>query len=179
MKYSFFSLLLAGTMLAAFNVNAQTPALADSTEPQMHQKLSAQEMHQKMEERHKKMAEKLAEDLNLSDAQRQSAQEINEKGRKEIEPLMEEMKNTRAKMDEKRQQNMQEFEKILTPEQKEKFESLKKEYKEKFMRGEHEGKDMPWRKKKMNDRPHHHGPKMGPRGAKADMPAQDTPAANE
>ena len=48
MKYSFFSLLLAGTMLAAFNVNAQTPALADSTEPQMHQKLSAEEMHKKM-----------------------------------------------------------------------------------------------------------------------------------
>ncbi len=168
MKNSFFSLLLAGTMLATFNVNAQTPALADSNEPQMHQKLSAEEMRQKMEERHQKMAEKLADDLNLTDEQRQKAKEINENGRKEMEPMMEEMKNIREKMDTKRQENMQEFEKILTPEQKAKFDNMKKEHQEKWQDRQRGREDMPWRKKHMKGMPHHHGPKMGPRGAKAD-----------
>ena len=79
-------------------------------------------------------------------------------------PLVNEMKDIREKMDEKRRANMEEFEKILTPEQKEKFEALKEKGRNERMRGPR-GENKHFR---------HHGPKMGPRGAKFE--AEETKA---
>ena len=89
------------------------------------------------EEMHQKMQNKIAEDLGLSAEQQEQAKAIHEQGRKDIEPLMEEMKALREKMDAKRRANMEEFEKILTPEQKAKFEELKKNAPHHKMRKEH------------------------------------------
>lgn len=79
-------------------------------------------------EMHKKMADKFAKDLGLSDEQKAQADKIREEGRKKVEPLMKEMKNLREKMDKLREENMKDFEKILTPEQKTKLEEMKKHH---------------------------------------------------
>jgi len=122
MKHNLLSLILATTIISSGALSssacfAQEAALPEA--PKFEHKLDKAEMH-------KKMAEKIAKDLNLSEEQQQKAKEIRENGKKEIEPLMEEMKDLREKMDTKRKANMEEFEKILTPEQKAKFEELKK-----------------------------------------------------
>ena len=77
------------------------------------------------------METKLADKLELSEEQRVKAKDIREAGHKKVKPLIEEMKKIREEMDKLRQENMAEFEKILTPEQKKKFEELKKEMKNK------------------------------------------------
>lgn len=81
-----------------------------------------------------KMDERLADDLGLSEIQRVQAKQIHEKGRKQVRPLMEQMRDIREKMDELREENMKEFEKILTPEQREKFAKIKEQ-----MRPKHRG----------------------------------------
>ena len=70
-----------------------------------------------------KMEQDLAKKLSLTDAQQEKAKEIRQKGR-------EQMKEMHEKMQKLRQENMKEFENILTPEQKEKFEEIKNERKE-------------------------------------------------
>ena len=77
------------------------------------------------------MEAKLADKLGLSTEQRAKAKTIREAGHKKVKPLMKEMKELREKMDKLRHENMEEFEKILTPEQKKKFEELKKGMKNK------------------------------------------------
>ena len=77
------------------------------------------------------MEAKLADKLGLSSEQREKAKAIREAGHKKIKPLMQEMKTLREKMDKLRHENMEEFEKILTPEQKNKFKEMKKEMKNK------------------------------------------------
>ena len=72
----------------------------------------------------------LEEKLKLTDAQKAEAEKIHEQGRKDIEPLMDQMKEIRAKMDELRKKNMEEFEKILTPEQKAEMDKMKAQMKE-------------------------------------------------
>lgn len=97
--------------------------------------------------RHFRMSEKLADDLNLTAEQRAQAQEIRKEGREKIKPYMDEMRKIREKMDVEREKNMQNFEKILTPEQKAKFTAIKAEMKphrggkkhDKMMK--HEGKE--------------------------------------
>ena len=76
----------------------------------------------KMEMRH----EKMSKELNLTAEQKTKAKEIRIEGRKEMKPLMMEMKSLRKKMDKIRAENKSEFEEILTPEQKEKFATIKK-----------------------------------------------------
>lgn len=76
-----------------------------------------------------KHGEKLSEELGLTAEQKAEAKKIREAGREDMKPLMEEMRSTREKMDAVRKKNMEEFEKILTPEQKEKFETFKFEKK--------------------------------------------------
>jgi len=154
MKHSLLSILLAGTVLSGGALYAVANAAENQSAdmPKIEHEFNREEMH-------KKMAEKMAKDLDLTEAQKEQAKAIREKGKKEIEPLMDEMKNLREKMDEKRRANMQEFEQILTPEQKAKFEELKKNAPhqgERNMKKRHEGGFR------------HHGPKMGPRGAKFD-----------
>ena len=77
------------------------------------------------------MEAKLADKLGLSEEQRTKAQTIREAGHKKVKPLIKEMKKIRKEMDKLRHENMEEFEKILTPEQKKKFNELKKEMKNK------------------------------------------------
>lgn len=147
MKHNFLALLLAGTVISA-GFTCSTPSFAaDEPGP-------APEMRHERnpEERHQEMAKRMAEKLGLTAEQQEKARAIHEKGRAEIEPLMKEMKALREKMDAKRRANMEEFERILTPEQKAKFEALKK--------------DPPRRPE-----PRGFGPKgEGPRGEHRDMP---------
>ena len=74
---------------------------------------------------HEKMAKKMATDLNMTEEQQAQAKKIREDGRIKIKPLMDQMKDLREKIDTERRANMEEFEKILTPEQKKKFDEMK------------------------------------------------------
>lgn len=121
MKHNFLALLLAGTVISAGFTCGAPAFAADEPKP-----VPEMRHEQNPEERHEKMAQKMAEDLGLTAEQQEKAKAIHEKGRAEIEPLMKEMKALREKMDAKRRANMEEFESILTPEQKAKFEALKK-----------------------------------------------------
>ena len=122
MKHNLLSLVLATTVISAGALSANIASAQETTPPE------APKFEHKVDraEMHKKMAEKIAKDLNLSEEQQAKAKEIRENGKKEIEPLMKDMKDIREKMDAKRRTNMKEFENILTPEQKAKFEELKK-----------------------------------------------------
>lgn len=82
-----------------------------------------------MRPRHEmKMHEDLAQKLNLTAEQRTLADKIREDGRRQMEPLMQERKALHEKMEKLRKENMEEFEKILTPEQKEAFAKFKEEH---------------------------------------------------
>ncbi len=88
--------------------------------------------------RHEQMAEKLAQDLGLTAEQKAQAEKIRADGREKVKPLMERAKKLHEEMDKLRQENMQEFEKILTPDQQEKFAKIKAEMKKhKGPRGPH------------------------------------------
>lgn len=155
MKHSFLTLLLLGTILTSgFSVMAQpeTPAAAPKTGQE--RVLNKEEMFKKMEEHRQKMSEKMADDLKLTEEQRAQAKEIHERGRKDVEPMMNEMKNMRERIDERRRMNMEEFEKILTPEQKEKFETMKNNMSDMKGPRRHEG---------MRGMPFRHGPQAGMR----------------
>lgn len=79
-------------------------------------------------EMHKKMADKFAKELGLTDEQKAQAEKIREEGRKKMEPLMKEMDGLHKKMDALREENMKEFEKILTAEQKDKLSQIKQKH---------------------------------------------------
>ena len=124
-------LTTALSTLIAFSAysNAFAEAPANPTEP-------AQQT-EKMPRHHKEMRkhpepEKMDKFLNLTDEQKAKAKEIREQSRKEIEPLMKEMKTIREKMDKIREADMKKFEAILTPEQKAKFEARKKHHEKEF-----------------------------------------------
>ena len=73
----------------------------------------------------KKMDKKLADELNLTKEQKEKAKAIRKSGREKVKPLMDEMRAIREKIDGLREENMKEFESILTPEQKVKFDKIK------------------------------------------------------
>ena len=75
------------------------------------------------------MAKKFAEDLGLTKEQQAKAKKMREESRAKMKPMMEEMKKLHEKMDKAREENFKEFEKILTPEQKDKLEKIKEERK--------------------------------------------------
>jgi len=108
-------------MMGSFGVCAQEAPEGTPMPP-------AHEM--KMPPRPEDMAKKLAEELNLTAEQRASADKIREDGRAKMKPLMEERKALHEKMEAMRKANMEEFEKILTDEQKSKFEEIKAKHKE-------------------------------------------------
>lgn len=74
-----------------------------------------------------KMHEHFAEKLNLTAEQKAQADKIREDGRKKMEPLMQEGKVLYEKMEKIRKENMDEFEKILTKEQKAEFVKMKEQ----------------------------------------------------
>jgi len=112
----------------AFGAQAQG-APEDMPLPPPHE-MNMEKIHKKMEKMHEEMSKKLAEDLSLSDEQKVQAEKIREAGHAKMKPLMEERKALHEKMDSLRKANMEEFEKILTPEQKKKFEEIKAKHKE-------------------------------------------------
>ena len=137
MKNILLSAVCASVLtLSSFSVNAQEPK--DIPLPPQH--------HEEMPLPHGKFAprphmirekamrhhERFAQELGLSEEQKAEAKKIREAGREKVGPLMEEMKQLRQKMDELRKQNMEEFEKILTPEQKTKLEQIKTDKKAMF-----------------------------------------------
>ena len=61
-----------------------------------------------------------------------TAEKIRLDGRKKIKPLMKKMLKLRKEIDNERKENMEEFMKILTPEQKDKFEKMHDEAVSKF-----------------------------------------------
>ena len=96
-----------------------------------------------LQEHHEKMSQKLAEDLGLSDEQKSQADKIREEGRKKMEPLMKEKKILHQKMDAVRKSNMEDFEKILTPEQRQKFSEIKAKHKAHAPKFGHRKHDLP------------------------------------
>ena len=124
-------LTTALSTLIAFSAysNAFAKAVANPAEP-------AQQT-EKMPKHHKEMRkrpepEKMDKFLGLTDEQKAKAKEIREQSRKEIEPLMKEMKTLREKMDKIREADMKKFEALLTPEQKAKLEARKKHHEKEF-----------------------------------------------
>lgn len=135
MKKSYLTLLCATALLCGTSFAYAADDITMPPPPQT-------EHHQRMERHHEKMAQKLADDLKLTDEQRAKAKEMRQQAREKIKPLIDEMKEIRKKMDTIRQENMKAFEEILTPEQKETFAKIKAERKAKF--------------KKMMKKHHHH-----------------------
>ncbi len=80
--------------------------------------------------------DRFAKELGLTDEQKVQAEKIRQAGREKMKPLMEKMKTLRKEMDELRKANMQEFEKILTPEQQTKLKDMKAKM-DKKMKKEH------------------------------------------
>lgn len=124
-------LTTALSTLIAFSAysNAFAKAAAKTAEPA--QQTERMPRHHK-EMRKRPEPEKMDKFLDLSDEQKAKAKEIREQSRKEIEPLMKEMKALREKMDKIREADMKKFEALLTPEQKAKLEARKQHHEKKF-----------------------------------------------
>ncbi len=95
--------------------------------------------HEQIDRFHHKMAER----LKLTDEQKKQAEEIRKAGREKVKPLMDEMKQIREKMDAVRAENMKEFEKILSDEQKTELEKIKAEKKAEFKARRHHRGERP------------------------------------
>ena len=124
-------LTTALSTLIAFSAysNAFAEAVANPEEPA--QQTEKMPKHPK-EMRKRPEPEKMDKFLDLTDEQKAKAKEIREQSRKEIEPLMKEMKTIREKMDKIREADMKKFEALLTPEQKAKLEARKQHHKKDF-----------------------------------------------
>ena len=120
MMFTAAAILMAGVT----SVSAQPLPPVDGAPAPHHEKMEMRKA-KRMPPDPEKMAEKLADELGLSEAQREQAKAINKKGMEEVKPLMDQMRDIRKKMDELRKENMKEFESILTPEQKTKFDAFK------------------------------------------------------
>ena len=124
-------LTTALSTLIAFSAysNAFAKAAANPAEPAQ-QTERMPKHHKEMHKRPK--PEKMDKFLDLTDEQKAKAKEIREQSRKEIEPLMKEMKTIREKMDKIREADMKKFEALLTHEQKAKLEARKQHHKKDF-----------------------------------------------
>ncbi len=134
MNKKLLSILLATTILSAGAVMAQTPA-PETQDVAETVKVEKRRMPKRFDrEHHERMAKKMARDLNLTPEQQEQADKIRKEGIEKVEPLMEEMKALREKIDAERRANMTEFENILTPEQKTKLKEMQRRGVEEFKR---------------------------------------------
>lgn len=140
MKKILLTLMCATALVMSANANAKEKRDFPNGEPP----------------RHERMADKLAQDLNLTAEQKTQADKIRKDGREKVKPLMEKVKKIHEEMDKLREDNMKEFEKILTPEQQEKFAQIKAEMKKHDMR-----------------RKGHKGPRPGHEMMNPDLPEPD------
>ena len=104
MNKRYLSLLCGAAFLCSANLSA-------AQEPPMPPQEPRPEQMQKMED-------DLAAKLKLTDEQKAQARKIHQEGREQMKKMHEEMQALRKA-------NMAEFEKILTPEQKEEFDKIK------------------------------------------------------
>lgn len=109
-------LALAFLMAFSSSVYAQEPPKP------LDKPMPRKEMRQ--ERRGGKALENLARELSLTEEQKEEYRKINQESREKIKPLMDQIQKIR-------QENMEAFEKILTPEQKEQFSKMKAEKKAK------------------------------------------------
>lgn len=128
-------LLLGAMMLIAAPVYAKDIAVSeskDSVPPAMERNAVDNlpefdfEGRKPNPEMQKQMQQKLVKKLKLSEEQKEQAKKIHEKGMREIEPVIKEIKALHKKAEEMRKANMDEFKSILTEEQLKIFESLPK-----------------------------------------------------
>ena len=152
--------LLCGVFAAALMLGSTGVFAADKPAAPADGKVVTIGVDGGFKQKHKEIMRKHQEDfenkLKLTDAQKERAKQLREEGRKEIEPLMNQMKELRGKMDELRKKNMEEFEKILTPDQKAELENMKADMEKKMKDGKHKrGKFGPHGDK-------HHGDDMLP-----------------
>jgi len=77
----------------------------------------------------------LDKELNLTPEQKKQEKALREKYRAKLQPVMEEMKASHEKARAIQKEHMTEFEKILTPEQKAKFEKMQTERQQKMQQG--------------------------------------------
>lgn len=125
------STLLATTVMFSSIANASENVI-ESSLPKVEQTEPIQPLKKFDKNFHKEMAKKMAKDLNLTKEQQEKAEKIRLDGRKKIKPLMKKMLKLRKEIDNERKENMEEFMKILTPEQKDKFEKMHDEAVSKF-----------------------------------------------
>ena len=97
--------------------------------PPPSQMIQDSEIAKNFKKHHEEMKNKLSEELKMTDEQKQKAQEMRKKAREQMKPLIDKMKELREEMDKIRSDNMKDFEKILTDEQKEVFNKIKAERK--------------------------------------------------
>ena len=147
------SVMIMGTNLA---MASETNTTYSTTNQKVERKAPPNFEHGK---KSKKMMPNLEEQLNLSEAQKQQARQNRIQGRKEMKPIMDEirakkeaimdvfdselsddkkqeqikalqseLKDLHKKANTLREKNMQNFEKILTKEQKTKFEQIKQKH---------------------------------------------------
>ena len=130
------TLAITTMILKSSNIaNATPPLTAELQAPKQAEAQSPKHDHKAHFE---KMSQKLSTELNLTKEQQEKAKLLREEGHKKIEPLLKQMKELRKQMDELRKENMENFEKILTPEQLTKFKTLKEEGKKRHkMKGKH------------------------------------------
>lgn len=117
--------LMTGALAANAQEADRMPPPPAPGHEEMMPKEHFQKMHQKMLKHQEKMDKKLADDLKLTEEQQEQAKKIREEGREKMKPLMEKMKALRGEMDKVRRDNMADFEKILTLEQKAQFDKIK------------------------------------------------------
>lgn len=81
----------------------------------------------KFEEKMKKHKAEFAKRLNLTPEQQEKAEDLREKNKEAMKPIMDEMKALREKADTLREESKKEFEALLTDEQKETLKTMHKE----------------------------------------------------
>lgn len=182
MNKKLMAILLTSTMLSAGGVMAK-PHKADLDSKAEIAETERGDISYK--EHHRRMAEKMADDLELSKEQREEAAKIRQEGRDKIKPLMDEMKDIREKIDAERRANMEEFEKILTPEQQEKFDKMKKRGAEEFRKKHKEKKDRWEGRKDKKDKykekkgKHRKDGRKGPEGVEDEVLPPPPPPADD
>lgn len=128
--------LLTTALSTVIAFSAYSNAFAEAAENPAEPAQQAEKMPKPHKEMRKRPEpEKMDKFLDLTDEQKAKAKEIREQSRKEIEPLMKEMKTIREKMDKIREADMKKFEALLTPEQKAKLEARKQQHEKEFKGG--------------------------------------------
>lgn len=135
MRNKFLSSIALAVILttSAYNVNA-TELTSTISKPTLEQKQD-NHPHFNHQEHFEKMSNKLATELSLTPEQIEKFKLLRQEGHQKIEPLFNEMKELRTKMDKIRKENMEAFEKILTKEQFDKFKKIKEEGKKRHQKG--------------------------------------------